>query len=121
MSLTMDNVLADLKRGVPSFHSEWEEDNSTYLVFADFRRFICSEAEVLEYVDNEQGATELSHATECMAFIERVLCDGDQEVHYLVLDCLEGLVTCPWLAKLKRYFGPQTSAAWAEHFSKFDK
>ena len=58
---------------------------------------------------------------ECMAFIERLFCNGDQEVHDLILDYLEGLVTCPWLTKLKRYFGPQTSAAWAEHFSKFDK
>jgi hypothetical protein len=117
----MDNVLAELQRAVPSFHSEWKADNSPYLVFADFRRLICSEAEVLQYVHHEQEAIELSHAKECMAFIERVFCDGDQEVHYLVLDCLEGLVTCPWLAELKKYFGPQTSAAWAQHFSKFDK
>ncbi|HEX6494663.1 MAG TPA: hypothetical protein VF018_04215, partial [Acidobacteriaceae bacterium] len=62
MTITMDNVLAELKQAVPSFHSEWQDDNSPYLVFGDFRRFTCSEAEVLQYVHNDEEAAELSHA-----------------------------------------------------------
>ena len=121
MTITMDKVLTELQRAVPAFNSEWQDDDSTYLVFGDFRRFTCSEAEVLQYVDNEQEAAELSHAKECMAFIEQLFLNGDQDVHDLVLDCLEELITCPWLANLKRYFGAQTSAAWVQHLSKFDK
>jgi hypothetical protein len=121
VTITMDNVLAELQRSVPSFHSEWQDKDTTYLAFGDFRRFTCSEAEVLQFVDNDEEAAELSHAKECMALIESLFCNGDQEVHDLFLDCLEGLTTCPWLTKLKRYFGPKTSATWAQHFSKFEQ
>jgi hypothetical protein len=47
MLITLKNVLPELQNSVPAFvmNPEWLEIEGTYLIFGDFARFICSEAE----------------------------------------------------------------------------
>ena len=70
MSITLENVIAELRRAIPSLtvDPEWESEGLSYLVFSDFARFICSEAEVLNYVESNEEAARLSLVPACMAF-----------------------------------------------------
>ena len=119
MPITLDTAVAELQRAVPGcpLDPEWTSEGLTYTAFADFARFICSEAEVLQYVDSEAEASQLSQVQTSMAFLERALRDGDQDVRDLVHDCIESLVTCEWVDHIKNYFGPETNALWVRHFS----
>lgn len=54
MLLTPESAITELRRAIPSFNSEWEKDRLSYPVFNDFARFICAEAEVLEYVNRRK-------------------------------------------------------------------
>lgn len=118
MLMTMDTVLAKLQDAVPGFHptAEWLSEGNTYLVFGDFARFICSEAEVLQYVHSENEASQLSQVQISVAFLERALRDGDQDVRDLIFDCIESVAGCEWFDQLKKYFGPELNALWARHF-----
>jgi hypothetical protein len=118
MLMTMDIVLVELQKAVPTFHPtpEWLSERNTYMVFSDFGRFICSEAEVLQYVDSESEARQLTHVQISVDFLERALRDGDRDVHDLILDCLESLATCEWIDKIKKYFGPESNAYLARYF-----
>jgi hypothetical protein len=118
MLITLKSILPELQKSVPAFvmNPEWLQIEGTYLIFGGFARFICSEAEVLQYVSSEEEASRLSHVKISMAFLERALQDGDREVHDLALDCLESLASCVWIAQIKKYFGPEVSALWTRHF-----
>jgi hypothetical protein len=107
----------ELHNSVPAFvmDPEWLEIEGTYLIFGDFARFVCSEAEVLQYVGSEEEASRLSHVKTSMAFLGRALKDGDREVYDLVFDCLESLASCAWVDQIKKYFGPEISALWTRH------
>lgn len=120
MSITLKDILPELHKSVPAFvmDPKWLEIEGTYLIFGDFARFICSEAEVLQYVSSEEEASELSHVKVSMAFLEWALKEGDRDVHDLVLDCLESLASCDWIAEIKKYFGPEISALWTRHLSR---
>ena len=122
MLISLKTVLPELQESVPAFvmDPEWLEMDGTYLIFGDFARFICSEAEVLQYVSSEEEASRLSQVKISVNFLERALKDGDHEIHDLVLDCLESLVSCDWIAQIKKYFGPEISALWTRHLSRFD-
>ena len=122
MLITLKSILPELQKSVPAFvmDPDWLEMDGAYLIFGDFARFICSEAEVLQYVSSEEEASRLSHVKLSVNFLERALKDGDREIHDLVLDCLESLVSCVWIAQIKRYFGPEISALWMRHLSRFD-
>jgi hypothetical protein len=119
MVITLHNILPELQKAVPSFviDPEWMEIEGSYLIFGDFAQFVCSEAEVLQYVSSDEEASRLSHVKISIAFLERALKDGDRDVHDLVLDCLESVVSCVWIAQIKKYFGPEISALWTRHFS----
>ena len=116
--MTKETVLAELQKAA-SRHQvdpEWLSDGLTYLAFGAFARFICSEAEVLQYVSSEKETSQLSEVQVSLAFLERALLEGDQDVHDLVYDCMEHLAGCEWLDQLKKYFGPELEALWARHF-----
>lgn len=89
MLITLKSVLPELQKSVPAFVTdpEWLEMDGAYLIFGDLARFICSEAEVLEYVTSEEDASRLSQVKISVNFLERALRDGDREIHDLVLDC----------------------------------
>jgi hypothetical protein len=116
--MNMDTVLVELQNAVPGFHAtaEWLSEGLTYMVLADFAEFMCSEAEVLQYVSSEADASQLSRVQVSMAFLERAYREGDQDVRDLVLDCVEGLVTCEWIDQIKKYFGPELNSLWLRHF-----
>jgi hypothetical protein len=78
MSITLENVIAELRQAVPSFtvDPEWEAEGLSYLVFGDFARFVSSEAEVLQYVASDEEATRLSMVPVCMMFLERAVEEG---------------------------------------------
>ena len=118
--MTMETVLAELQKSIPGYQvdPEWLSDGNTYLAFGDFARFICSEAEVLQYVHSEEEASELSRVGSSMSFLERALRDGDSDVQGLVFDCVETLASCDWINQIKKYFGSRVSDLWAHHFSE---
>jgi len=119
MPITTETVLSEMQRAVPNFliSPEWISDGLTYLAFNDFARFICSEAEVLQYACSEVEAELLSQVEISMAFLERALRDGDSDVHLLVLECVESLACCEWISQIKKDFGPRVTDLWAHHLS----
>jgi hypothetical protein len=123
MQITKETVLTALQESVPNYQidSEWLSDGLTYPAFGDFARFICAEAQVLQYAHSEAEASELNQVNQVrfsMTFLERALQDGDGDVHDLVFDCIETLASCEWIDQIKKYFGPEINALWSQHFSK---
>jgi hypothetical protein len=114
MVLTLESAILELRRAVPSFpiDSDWEVEGLLYPIFNDFARFICSAAEVLQYVTSDAEANRLSQVPICMEFLERALKQGDPTVRDLVHECVETLSECTWSQQIKKWVGPQTSAIW---------
>jgi hypothetical protein len=114
MGFTLDIAISELRRAVSAFpvDTEWEQENLSYLVFGDFARFICSEAEVLQYTTSADEARSLSKVPICMEFLERALEKSDAAARDLVLDCVDSLSACQWEKQIKKWAGPQVSAAW---------
>ena len=114
MLFTLDTAISELRKAVPAFpiDTEWERENLSYLAFGDFARFICSEAEVLQYTASEDEAHSLSKVPVCMEFLERALEHSDAAGRDMVLDCVEALSACQWEKQIKKWAGPQVSAAW---------
>lgn len=119
MLITNQNVLSEMRKAVPGFRidPEWSLVGLTYPIFNDFARFICSEAEVLQFISLEEEALELSQVGASMAFLERVLQEGDSDLHDLVFECIETIASCEWIEQVKKYFGPRVSDLWVRHFS----
>ena len=119
MLITAENVLSEMQQAVPNFlmNPEWRLEGLTSPVFNDFARFICSEAEVLQYARSETEAGRLSQVETSMAFLERALRDGDGDVHALVLECVETLASCEWVNRARKYFGPTIRDLWVHRFS----
>ena len=117
MSITLENAIAELRQAIPSFtvDPEYGAEGLSYLVFSDFARFICSEAEVLKYVESDEEALRLSMVPACMAFLERVVEEGDSEVHELVDDCVESLSACQWQEQIRVWTKPNIAAIWKRY------
>jgi hypothetical protein len=114
MGFTLDTAISELRRAVPAvpIEADWELENLSYLAFGDFARFICSEAEVLQYTASAEEAHSLSRVPVCMEFLERALEQSDTPGRDLILDCVEALSACQWEKQIKKWAGPQVSAAW---------
>ena len=114
MGFTLETAISELRRFVPEcpIDAEWEQDDNSYLAFGDFARFICSEAEVLQYTTSDEEAHRLSKVPICMDFLERALEQCDSAGHDLVLDCIETLSASQWEEQIKKWAGPQVAAAW---------
>ena len=98
MPLTPESAITELHRAIPSFDCEWEEDHLSYPLFNDFARYICSEAEVLKYVESVDEA--------------RLLSEGNSDVRDLVTEAIETLSTCPHEREVKKWAGPEVSRIW---------
>ena len=120
MAITLQTAIFELRHAIPSFpiDSQSEEDNLSYLVFNDFARFICSQGEVLQYLKPGDDVRRFSEVPLCMEFLERVLDEGDSDVHDLILDTIETLSACPWQQAVKDYAGPRVAAIWNEIHSR---
>jgi hypothetical protein len=116
MDFTPETAISELRSAVPTFpiDAEWERDNLSYLAFGDFARFICSEAEVLQYATSNEEARSLSKVPICMGFLERALEQSDSAGRDMVLDCIETLSACQWEKLIKQWAGPQVSTAWGD-------
>ena len=114
MDFTLETAISELRRSVPEcpIDPEWEQDHNSYLAFGDFARFICSEAEVLQYVTSDEEAHRLSKVPICMDFLERALEQSDSAARDLVLDCVETLSASQWEKQIKKWAGPRVLAAW---------
>ena len=114
MGFTLVTAISELRRAIPTFpiDAEWERENLSYLAYGDFARFICSEAEVLQYTTSEDEAHSLSKVPICMEFLERVLEQSDAAGRDMILDCVETLSACPWEEQIKKWAGPQVLGAW---------
>ena len=114
MPLTSESVITELRAAVPSFaiDSEWEAGGLSYPIFNDFARFVCSEAEVLQYVESVDEAHRMSQVPASMQFLERLLREGDSDVRDLVSEAIETLASCPREGEVKKWAGPQVSAVW---------
>jgi|WetSurMetagenome_2_1015567.scaffolds.fasta_scaffold245518_2 hypothetical protein len=112
MLLTPESAMTELRRAIPSFESDWAIDRLSYLLFNDFARFICSEAEVLQYVKSADEALRLSQVSPCMQFLERLLEEGDSIVRDLVFETIETLDGCVYREDIKKWAGAAVSAIW---------
>jgi hypothetical protein len=114
MGFTLDTAISDLRKAVPAcpIDAEWERENLSYLAFGDFARFICSEAEILQYTVSDEEAQSLSKVPVYMAFLERALEQSNPAARDMLLDCVEALSACKWEKQIKKWAGPQVSAAW---------
>ncbi len=106
MAFTLENAIVELTRAIPAFEPdpEYKAEGLVYLIFNDFARFICSEAEVLQYITSEEEAFRLSSVPACMMFLKRALQEGDSAVRDLVNECLETLSQCPCQQQIRQWF-----------------
>ena len=106
MAITPETAISELRKAVPSFpiDADWEQVGLAYPTFNDFARYICSEAEVLEFVESREEARRLSDVPVCMEFLERAMEQGDAEVRDLVSECIDTLSACKW--RLQNGIGP---------------
>ena len=112
MPLTPESAITELHRAIPSFDCEWEEDHLSYPLFNDSARYICSEAEVLKYVESVDEAHRMSQVPACMELFERLLSEGNSDVRDLVTEAIETLSTCPHEREVKKWAGPEVSRIW---------
>jgi hypothetical protein len=112
MAFTLETAVSELRRAIPEFpiDTELELDKNAYYTYNDFARFICSEAEVLQYLAPGENATRFSKISICMRFLESALEHGDSQVHDLISDCVCTLSSCQWEAQIKKWAGPLISA-----------
>lgn len=115
MSITLENAIAELRRAIPSFTVDPEWEGLSYPVFNDFARFICSEAEVLKYVESDEEATSLSMVPASMMFLEHALEEGDSAVRDLIDDCVQTLIACPQHDQIKVWAKPRVAAIWKHY------
>ena len=114
MALTLDTAISELRQAIPTFpiDAEWERDGLAYPAFNDFARYICYEAEVLEFVESHEEAHRLSAVPACMEFLERVMEEGDAEVRDLVKECVDTLSECKSHKQIREWAGPRVSELW---------
>ena len=114
MVFTLETAISELRKAVPAFpiDSEWEQDKLSYLAYNEFARFICSEAEVLQYLAPDEEAAQFSKVPACMRFLESALQQGNSEVRDMISDCVCTLSSCQWGTQIKKWAGPQISAIW---------
>jgi hypothetical protein len=94
MVFTLETAISELRRAAPEFpiDSEWEQDKNSCLAYNDFARFICSEAEVQQYLAPGEEATQFSKVPICMRFLESAPEQGDAEVRDMIFGlCLHSL------------------------------
>jgi len=62
MLMTKETVLLEIQKAVPDFkvNPEWLLNGLTNPIFNDFARFICSEAQVLEFARSDEEISQLS-------------------------------------------------------------
>ena len=111
-AMTPESAIVELRRAIPSFTVDSELEGLSYPIFNDFARFICSEAEILQYLASEEEALRLSKVPACMTFLEHVLQEGDSPVHDLVSECVETLSACPRQEQIKKWIQPKVAAIW---------
>lgn len=117
--IAFETAIEDLKRAVPNFavNAEWERlESGAYPIFYQFALYICSEAEVLQYVRSKREGRALSDAPLSLRFLERALAEYDVALRYLVMDCVRGLAECEWSETIKEWAGPRARAAWPAVF-----
>lgn len=112
MLLTPESAITELRNAVPSFESEWTDDRLSYLVFNDFARFICSEAEILAYLKPGEKADSFSQVPACMQVLERLVREEDPNLRDLVSEAIETLSAYPHSQHVKKWAGPEVRTDW---------
>lgn len=106
MKITMTNVLQILSVAITGFEvteEDWRED-APYGLLADIRRFLCERA----------GPQLVAQLNEFSVLLEKLLTEGDQDVHDMVMDSLEGLLECDRKNSITRFFLPRTQELWSK-------
>jgi hypothetical protein len=116
--ITEHNVVSELQKAMPGFKADPEDEDLSYMVLADFVRYILAETEVLRWSgwEGEQWA----EVKAAFAFLDHAACDRDVDefMHDLILDCVENLDESRWINQLKNFFPPKLYALWASHFTE---
>lgn len=114
MLLTSESAITELRAALPTFtiDSQSEAERLTYLIFNDFARFICSEAEVLQFVESADEVHRLSQVPAGMQFLERLMREGDHDGRDLATEAIETLASCKYESEIKKWAGPQVLAVW---------
>jgi hypothetical protein len=106
MKISMDDVfpiMASAVSGLEATEEDWKE-HGAYTFLADIRHFLCVRA----------GPRVETQLQEFGLLLENLLSNGDNDIHDLVLDSLEGLLDCDRRDSVARFFGPKTLELWSQ-------
>ncbi len=103
--ISYEQVFPTLAEALPDFtasRQDWVEDQLSYPFVNDMVRFVCDRA----YPEFDPMISQFA------ALLERLLSHGDERVHELVHDALEGLWSSDAPAIVTSHFGPKTRELW---------
>jgi hypothetical protein len=104
MSFSFNEVFPVLASGVPGFEpseDEWVEPLA-YCFLNDMVRFVCDRTWANPTVEAERFGN----------LLEKLIIEGDNEVQYLVIDALEGLLEREEREIIAGQFGPLARRRW---------
>jgi len=106
MKISMDDVFPLMASAISGLDATEDErkDRAAYNFLADIRHFLCIRA----------GPGVVTQLQEFGLLLEYLLSNGDNDVHDLVQDSLEGLLECERRDSVARFFGPKTQELWTE-------
>jgi hypothetical protein len=98
------DLIQEMNEALPLFHPtrEWLEDELLYLIVDDLARYLCSAAS-----DGQWGEVSTG-----LAFLERALKKGDDDVRDAIYDGASILKSCDSVDLIKRELGPEMLDLW---------
>jgi|HubBroStandDraft_2_1064218.scaffolds.fasta_scaffold711966_1 hypothetical protein len=104
MTLSFSEVFPMLANAVPGFEAS-DEDWAEPLAY-------CFLNEMVRFVSDRTFAKPTIEAERFGDLLERLIAQGDDEVQYLVIDAIEGLVDLGSKEIVASHFGPQARKRW---------
>jgi hypothetical protein len=98
-------LLAEPLSGFEASPEDWEE-HAAYCFLGDMVRFVCDRA-YPQFPDNKSLLRQFA------ALMERLISEGDRDVHDLAHDALESVWAREEREFVASYFGPETTELWA--------
>jgi hypothetical protein len=106
MTIAYADVFPILAAALPDFgasEQDWQEP-LPYIFLGQMQDFVCQRAGLGSFIEIDQFAS----------MLEKLTLEGDDEVQYLVLDALDGLLDCDLKGLVAARFGPKVHQLWVE-------
>ena len=104
--------VAEFRKAVPNFTIDTEREGVADSIFDEFAKYICAEAEVLQFVRSQREGRGLSDTPRCLRFLERALAADDLAPRGQVVDCVRTLAKCEWSETIWEWAGPRVREVW---------